>query len=487
MAQLGRDTNPLRVAIIGAGPSGFYVAEHLLNHPELVVEIDLIERLPTPYGLVRGGVAPDHPKIKSVTATYDKIAAHPGFHYYGGVEFGRHLTFDDLRELYHQIVFTTGAQTDQRMGIPGEDLQGSSPATAFVAWYNGHPDFCDWQFDFSHECAAVVGVGNVAVDVARILCRTPEELAATDMADYALEALRHSRIKKVYMLGRRGPAQAAFTNPELKELGELAGADLVIRPEESALDEFSRAALEKSQDRATVRKVDMLQEYAHRKDGNKPRQLMLRFLVSPVELMGDAAGRVVGMRLVQNVLYPTEVGTLRPKPTGVYEELPVGLVFRSVGYRGVPLPGVPFDDRWGVILNQKGRVLDPETSHPVVGIYTAGWIKRGPTGVIGTNKPDALETVRCMLEDLGQGVVRHPVSAAPAAAETRIRERQPASVSYADWQRLNALEVARGKATGRPRVKFTGVEEMYAALREASVPEGVAELLMPGQMDRPHS
>jgi ferredoxin--NADP+ reductase len=469
MAQLGVDMNPLRVAIIGAGPSGFYVAEHLLNHPELVVEIDLLERLPTPYGLVRGGVAPDHQKIKSVTATYDKIAAHPGFHYYGGVEFGRHLTLDDLRELYHQIVFTTGAQTDQRMGIPGEDLQGSYPATAFVAWYNGHPDFCHLQFDFSHECAAVVGVGNVAVDVARILCRTPEELAATDIADYALEALRHSRIKKVYMLGRRGPAQAAFTNPELKELGELPGADLLIRPEEAALDEFSRAALEKSQDRATIRKVDMLQEYARHKDGNKPRQLILRFLVSPVELLGNATGQVLAMRLVQNVLYPTEVGTLRPKPTDVYEELPVGLVFRSVGYRGVPLPDVPFDDRWGVILNQKGRVLDPETSQPLVGVYTAGWIKRGPTGVIGTNKPDAMETVQCMLEDLGKSAVLHPVYPAPAAAEKRIRERQPAYVSYADWQRLNALEVTRGKAAGRPRVKFTRVEEMYAALQKASV------------------
>jgi ferredoxin/flavodoxin---NADP+ reductase len=469
MAQLGRDTNPLRVAIIGAGPSGFYVAEHLLNHPELVVEIDLIERLPTPYGLVRGGVAPDHQKIKSVTATYDKIAAHPGFHYYGGVEFGRHLTLDDLRELYHQIVFTTGAQTDQRMGIPGEDLQGSYPATAFVAWYNGHPDFCHLQFDFSHECAAVVGVGNVAVDVARILCRTPEELATTDIADYALEALRHSRIKKVYMLGRRGPAQAAFTNPELKELGELNGADLLISPEEAALDEFSRTALAKGQDRATVRKVDMLQAYARRKDGNKPRQLILRFLVSPVELRGDAAGHVVAIRLVQNVLYPTEVGTLRPQPTDIFEELPVGLVFRSVGYRGVPLPGVPFDDRWGVILNQKGRVLDPETLQPVSGIYTAGWIKRGPTGVIGTNKPDALETVQCMLEDLGKEAVLHPVYAAPAAAEKRIRERQPAYVSYTDWQRLNALEVARGQAIGRPRVKITRVEEMYAALLKASV------------------
>lgn len=466
--QPGTDTNPLRVAIVGAGPSGFYVAEHLLRQQGLVVDIDLLERLPTPYGLVRGGVAPDHQKIKSVIATYDKIAAHPRFRYYGGVEFGCHLSFDDLRELYHQIVFTTGAQTDQRMGIPGEDLHGSYPATAFVAWYNGHPDFCDLQFDFSHERAAVVGVGNVAVDVARLLCRTPEELATTDMADYALEALRHSQIKEVYMLGRRGPAQAAFSNPELKELSELTGADVVVRPDEAALDDCSRAALEKSPDRATLRKVEMLQEYARRHNTNKPRKLVMRFLVSPVELMGNAAGQVVAMRLVKNTLVPTEAGTLRPKPTGEYEDWPVGLVFRSVGYRGVPLPGVPFDDRWGVILNQQGRVLDPETLQPMVGAYTAGWIKRGPTGVIGTNKPDALETVQCMLEDVAKAAVLHPAYPEPAAAEKRIQERQPAYVSYADWLRLNTLEVARGKAAGRPRVKFTRVEEMLAALQKTT-------------------
>jgi ferredoxin--NADP+ reductase len=251
MVPPGTDTNPLRVAIIGAGPSAFYVAEHLFKQPGLVVEIDMIERLPTPYGLVRGGVAPDHQKIKVVTATYDKIAAHPRFHFYGYVEFGKDLTLHDVRELYHQIVYATGAQTDQHLDIPGEDMHGSWPATAFVAWYNGHPDFCDYQFDFSHERVAVVGVGNVAVDVARILCRTPEELATTDIADYALEALRHSRIKEVHMLGRRGPVQAVFTNPELKELGELAGAEVRVLPEEVALDDLSRVALEKSQDRAT--------------------------------------------------------------------------------------------------------------------------------------------------------------------------------------------------------------------------------------------
>jgi ferredoxin--NADP+ reductase len=258
MTRLGTETNPLRVAIIGAGPSGFYVAEHLLHQQQCVVAIDMLERLPTPYGLVRGGVAPDHQRIKAVTATYYTIAAHPHFRFYGGVEFGTHLRLDDLRALYHHIVFTIGAPTDQRLGIPGEHVQGSHAATSFVAWYNGHPDFQNEQFDFSCESAAVVGVGNVAVDVARILCRTPEELATTDMADDALEALRRSRIKNVYMLGRRGPAQAAFTTPALKELGELAGADVCVLPAEAELDALSRQASDAKPDRATRRKVALL-------------------------------------------------------------------------------------------------------------------------------------------------------------------------------------------------------------------------------------
>lgn len=467
MAPLGTQTNPLRVAIIGAGPSGFYVAEQLFTQPEVVVEVDMFDRLPTPHGLVRGGVAPDHQKIKSVVTAYDKTAAHAGFRFFGNVEFGTHLLLEDFRELYHQVVFTTGAQTDRRMNIPGEDLSGSQPATAFVAWYNGHPDFRDQQFDLSQERVAVVGVGNVAVDVARILCRTPEELATTDIADYALEALRHSRVREVYMLGRRGPAQAAFTNPELKELGELKGADVLVPPEEAELDHLSQEELVNKGERATKRKVEMLQGYAGRQPTGKPRRLIMRFLVSPVELIGNEAGQVRAMRLVKNALYATDVGTLRPRPTEVYEEIPVGLVFRSVGYRGVPLPGVPFDERWGVILNLKGRVINSETSQPITGLYTAGWIKRGATGVIGTNKPDALETVQCMMEDLQQEKVLQAVCGASEAAEQRIRERQPAYVSYDDWLHLNALEMTRGKAAGRPRVKFTRVEEMLAALQEA--------------------
>ncbi len=460
----GTAERPLRVAVIGAGPAGYYAIDHLLRREGLVVEVDLYERLLTPYGLVRLGVAPDHQSTKSVTATFDKIAAQPRVRFFGGVEFGKDVTLADLRAHYHQILYCTGAQTDRRMGIPGEDLEGSHPATEFVAWYSGHPDYCDYRFDLSVERAAVVGVGNVAVDVARILCRSPEEVAKTDIADHALDALRQSRIKEVYLLGRRGPAQAAFTSPEIKELGELADADIAVVPEEVELDPLSRESLEKSQSRAAAKKVEMLQGYALRKPTGKSRRLVLRFLVSPVELIGDDRGRVVGIRLVRNELYATPAGALQPRATDRFEDLAVGLVFRSVGYRGVPLPGVPFDDRWGVILNEKGRVLDPDTRQPVGGEYTAGWIKRGPSGVIGTNKPDAAETVGCMIEDLGEGRVLAPAQPTAAAAEALVRRRRPNFVSYADWLKLNELEVARGRAQGRPRSKFTRVGEMLAAL-----------------------
>ncbi len=464
MTQPGAEAHPLRVAIVGAGPAGYYAADQLLRQDGVVVEVDMIDRLPTPYGLVRAGVAPDHQKIKSVTAAFNKVAAHPRFRFYGGVDLGKDITVADLRRHYHQILYSTGAQTDRRMGIPGEDLKGSHPATEFVAWYNGHPDYRDCQFDLSQERAAVVGVGNVAIDVARILCRSPQELATTDIADHALEALGKSRIKEVYLLGRRGPAQAAFTNPEVKELGELADADVTALRDEVELDELSRAAVERSQDRATLKKVEILREYAAREPAGKSKRLIIRFLVSPVELHGNEAGEVVALRLVRNRLEATAAGTLQAKPTDQFETLPVGLVFRSVGYRGVPLPGVPFHESWGVILNENGRVLDPDTKQPVGGEYAAGWIKRGPTGVIGTNKPDAAQTVACMMEDLAAGRILKPEEPDATAAELLIRGRQPRCVSYEDWLKLNELEVSRGRAAGRPRVKFTRVEDMLAAL-----------------------
>lgn len=465
MSEIGTSSNPLRVAIIGAGPAGFYAAEHLFKQ-KLTIEVDMYDRLPTPYGLVRNGVAPDHQKIKSVTKVFDKVAARPQFRFFGNVELGKHITVEELRRFYHQIIYTTGAQTDRQMDIPGEELTGSHPATEFVAWYNGHPDYRDLKFDLSQEKAAVVGVGNVAVDVARILCRTPEELATTDIADYALEALRHSNIKEVYMLGRRGPAQTAFTLPEVKELGEMEDADALAFAEEVELDELSKASLADSADRGTVRKIEVLQAYAQRQPGGKSRKLVFRFLVSPVELIGDESGQVVAMKIVKNKLYATESGTLRPKPTGEYETIPVGLVFRSIGYLGVPLPGVPFNEKWGVILNEAGRVINPETKQPLTGEYTAGWIKRGPSGVIGTNKPDAVETVDHMVADVLKGCLLNPGQPDKTAVSAFLAQRQPHIFSYEDWLKLNELEETKGAELGRPRLKFTRVEDMVTAVKQ---------------------
>ena len=466
MTQLGSAEHPLRVAIVGSGPAGFFVAQHLLARTDVVVTADMFERLPTPFGLVRFGVAPDHEEIKRVSRQFEKTAAKPAFRFFGNVEYGRHVTLEFLRRHYHQICFTTGAQTDRRLGIPGEDLPGSHPATEFVAWYNGHPEYRDRTFDLSAERVAVIGVGNVAVDVARILCRTPEELATTDIADYALEALRRSRVREVVMVGRRGPVQAAFTNPELKELGELAGADVGVRADEIALDLLSQAEVERAEDRRTLeRKLEILREFANRSASGKPRRLVLRFLASPVELEGDASERVCGLVLARNRLVADGRGGVKAEPTGETELLPVGLVFRSVGYHGIALPGLPFDDKRGVVPNQRGRVVDAATQRSLAGLYVAGWIKRGPTGVIGTNKPDALETVEAMLEDVAAGRVHQPVEPNAASCEAAVRSCQPSVVSHADWVKLDRLEQERGRPLGRPRVKFTSVEEALAAIR----------------------
>ncbi len=464
MSKLGTAESPLRVAVVGSGPAGFFVAHHLLSRSQPVITVDLYERLPAPFGLVRYGVAPDHEEIKRVSRTFEKVAAKASFRFYGNVDVGRHLTLEDLKRHYHMVCFATGAQTDRRMGIPGEDLKRSHAATEFVAWYNGHPEYRDRTFDLSVERVAVVGVGNVAVDVARILCRTAEELRRTDIADYALEALAQSRVREVYLLGRRGPLQAAFTNPEVRELGELPDADVRVLPEEVELDPLSRSELERSDDRTLRRKLEILEEFARRVPSGKRRLLTIRFLVSPVAILGDAEGRVRGLRLVRNRLCPDGRGGLKAEPTGVYEELPVGLVFRSVGYRGVPIEGLPFDSGSGVVPNDGGRVIDPESGRPLVGLYVAGWIKRGPTGVIGTNKPDAAETVERMLEDFSRGNVLNPNHPSVEEAERLVAARQPRFLSYQDWRKVDQLETARGSAQGRPRVKFTSEEEFFAAL-----------------------
>ena len=459
--RLGIAARPARIAIIGAGPAGFYAAEALLKQPNLTCTIDFFNRFPTPFGLVREGVAPDHQSIKAVTRIFDRIAADGRVRYFGNVTFGTDLRHEDLKPLYDQIVYAVGTQTDRRMGIPGEDLAGSFPATAFVGWYNGHPDYRDLTFDLSHERVIVVGNGNVAMDVTRILITDPDELAKTDIADHALAQLRESEVREVVMLGRRGQAQAAFTTAELKEFGELTGVRVIVDPADLELDEHSAESL--ADDKIAAKNVEILRSYAAHSDWAGERSIRMCFLVSPVEILGEN-GQVVAVRIERNRLVMDENGGLRAKGTGVFETIETGMVLRSVGYRGVPLPGVPFDEASYTITNIAGRVVHSTSGDPIPGEYVVGWAKRGPSGVIGTNKPDAVETVVCMLEDLSNGAVLQPAHPGLEAAEALVRERQPQYFSYADWLKLDALEVERGQALGRPRVKFTTVEAMVKAL-----------------------
>ena len=452
---------PLRVAVVGSGPAGFYAAGSLLGG-EVPVEVDMIERLPTPWGLVRLGVAPDHPKIKSVSRAFEKIADRPGFRFLGNVEVGRDLHHSDLVELYAAVIYTFGAQSDRRMGIPGEDLPGSWPATEFVAWYNGHPDYQDLDFDLAVERVVVVGAGNVAVDVARMLALTPEELAPTDTTDAAIAAICGAGIREIVMLARRGPAQAAFTTPELIELGELAGCDVVVDPADLELDPASAAAL--VGDTNATRNLEVLREYAARPLHGHPKRLLLRFLVSPVELLGDP--RVEAVEVVRNRLEADDSGAVRAVATDERETIPCGLVFRSVGYRGVALAEVPFDERRGTIRNDGGRVVD-EAGTPLPGVYCAGWIKRGPSGVIGTNKKDASETVELLFEDVRDGRLA-PKGATAAAVDALLEERGVNVVPHEGWCAIDEAERAAGEKLGRPRVKLATWDDLLGAAGQAA-------------------
>ncbi|GMQ80969.1 MAG: FAD-dependent oxidoreductase [Rhodothermia bacterium] len=466
MSTIGSESNPARIAVIGAGPAGFYAAERFFKTADFHVFVDVYDRLPTPHGLVRAGVAPDHEKIKNVTRIFDKTASNPNFHFFGNVEYGSHVSLEDLKRFYHQVYFSTGAQVDRRMGVPGEDLPRSHSATEFVAWYNGHPDFRDFEFDLSQERVAIIGMGNVAVDVARILAKTVDELARTDIADYALEALAESKVQDIFMIGRRGPAQAAFTTPEIKEMGELDDASIVVLAEELELDPVSSAALEESPDRMTSKKLEIMAAYV---GGSKPgasRNCHVRFLLSPTELLGGDDGCVSGMRLVRNTLELQESGRIGCVATENAIELSVSLVFRSVGYRGVALPDLPFNDSWGVVRNESGRVVD-DSGDERLGCYVGGWIKRGPTGVIGTNKPDAIETVDAMLEDLRAGRHFNPESTDLESVQSFVHDQQPQFISYDDWLRIDSAERAAGESQERPRVKFTSVDEMLSVLERA--------------------
>ena len=448
-----------RAAVIGAGPSGFYAADQLLKEG---IAVDLYDALPTPYGLVRAGVAPDHPKIKSVTRMYDKTAQHPDFRFFGGVELGADVSPEDLLERYHAVVYAVGTPTDNAIGIPGEARPGSVAATEFVAWYNGHPSYADAAFDLSCERAVVIGNGNVAIDVARMLVLDPDELAGTDTADHAIEAFARASVTDVVILGRRGPAQAAFTNPELRELGDLARADVVVDAAELELDPASAAWLESEDASPTVRRnVAMLREFASRRPAGKSHRVALRFCRSPVEVLGDRDGPVTGLRVVRNRLEPDPRGGVRAVATGEQEVIPCGLVIRSIGYRGRPLPGVPFDERRGLIRNKGGRVCE-EDGTPRVGEYAVGWIKRGPSGVIGTNKKCAADTVAGLVEDVQRGRLTAPAAPSGDAIEAWLRTRVPGLVTWRGWEAIDEHERGLGAPAGRPRVKLVRVPDMLA-------------------------
>jgi ferredoxin--NADP+ reductase len=439
----------MRVAVVGSGPAGFYAAGALLV-ADPPAEVDMIERLPTPWGLVRLGVAPDHPKLKTVSRAFERIAEQPGFRFLGNVEVGRDLHHEDLVRLYDAVVYAVGAQTDRHLGIPGEDLPGSWAATEFVAWYNGHPDYQQVEFDLSVERAVVIGNGNVALDIARMLALTREELEPTDATDASIEAIANSPIREIVVVGRRGPAQAAFTTPELQEMGELAGADIFVDP----------ADLECAEPHGTnaERNLAVLQDFAAREPEGKPRRVVFRFFHSPVAILGEE--RVEGVELVRNELDAND----RAVPTDEHETLSCGLVFRSVGYHGVELPGVTFDAASGTIPNEGGRV-EP-------GVYCAGWIKRGPTGVIGTNKKDATETVQLLLEDAAAGRLRPKPEATAAAVDALLAERGVRVVEYAGWTAIDEAERAAGEKSGRPRVKLCSWDELLAAAERVAAGGG---------------
>ncbi|MGP8001431.1 MAG: FAD-dependent oxidoreductase [Streptosporangiaceae bacterium] len=445
----------LEVAVVGSGPAGIYTAEALIKQaaaltPPRAVRVDVLDRLPTPYGLVRYGVAPDHPSIRSIAGYLRTVLEHSDVRFFGGVHLGDDVTREDLLASYDAVVYATGAMRDRRMGIPGEDLPGSYAATDFVNWYCGHPDSEAGAFTLDAESVAVVGVGNVAVDVARILAKDPAELRHTDIPQSVLEALMASKVREVHMIGRRGPAQAKFTTKELRELGELGGVDIVVHPAELDLDGFDptgQSAELASSDRRVRGNLAVIQDWAGRAPAGAERRLAVRFWLRPVKIEGTE--RVSGLTAERTRL--DEQG--RVTGTGQFETIPAQMVFRSVGYQSVPLPGVPFDERSYTVPNAEGRVLGPDGA-PLPGEYVAGWLKRGPTGVVGTNKSDAAGTVRSLLADLaGDGRLAARPARVPLAGVLAARGVRP--VSYLDWLRVEQAEAELGGSLGRgERVKI---------------------------------
>jgi ferredoxin--NADP+ reductase len=443
----GNHRGPLTVAIVGSGPAAMYAADELLTQPG--VRVNVFEKLPTPYGLVRAGVAPDHQTTKQVTALFDRIARRREFRFFLNVEVGKHLSHDDLLAHHHAVIYAVGAPNDRRLDVTGMGMPGTATATELVAWINGHPDFTELPVDLSHERVVVVGNGNVALDVARVLTADPDALARTDISDHALQALRTSKVQEVVIAARRGPAHSAFTLPELIGLTTTADVVLAAGDHELVLRDLAAAS-----DAVTKQKLEILSKLG---DGSGPPRrprIRLAYHLTPNRVLGEQ--RASGMEFCV---------------TGTDEvcQLEAGLVLSSIGYHGKAIRDLPFDDVAGVVPNDGGRVLDPDTGQPVHGAYVAGWIKRGPTGFIGTNKSCALETVQGLVDDFNAGLLRDPI-AKPSTLRTVVRTRQPAAIDAAGWQAIDAAEVSRGSLADRPRNKFTSIDEMLAVAAAAPAP-----------------
>ena len=453
-----KELGTLRVAIVGAGPAACYAADELLRRAD--VEVEMFDRLPTPWGLVRAGVAPDHPGTKSVSAMFESAFRRDTLQYRLNVEVGKHISHDELLGHHHAVIYAVGASTDRRLDVPGEDLAGSHSATEFVAWYNGHPDYAERSFDLSGERVVIVGNGNVALDVARVLTLPADELAKTDIADHALEALRNSNVREVVVLGRRGPLQAAYTSSEFLALGHLKGVDVVIDPAELELDPHSQALFDDPQIEPSLKlKYELAQEYAAETPNPENKRIVFRYLASPTEITGD--DKVEALEFVHNELVE-EDGRVVARASDRTETLSASMVLRSIGYKGRPVQDLPFDDRGGVVPNEHGRVV-ADGAH-VTGVYVSGWIKRGPRGVIGSNRVDATETVEQVLEDFTAGKLAAP-EGDRAALEALLSERQPDAIGREGWKAIDAAEKGAGKSAGRPRVKFTTIDDLLKAAR----------------------
>ena len=447
---------PYYVAIVGAGPSGYFAAASLLKFADASVaeggadvRVDMLEMLPTPWGLVRSGVAPDHPKIKSISRTFEKTSGDPRFRFFGNLRIGEHVQADELAERYDAVIYAVGAQSDRALRIPGEELPGSVAAVDFVGWYNAHPHFEEMAPDISSGPAVVVGNGNVALDVARILVTDPDVLANTDIADHALRSLHDRGVDEVVIVGRRGPLQSTFTTLELRELGELDGVDVVVDPADvdDITDEDAEAA-----GKLVRGNIKVLRDYAGRAHRPGRRRIVFRFRTSPIEIRGEE--RVEAIVLGRNELVADESGRVVAKDTGERETLPTQLVVRAVGYRGVSIPGLPFDEGAGTIPHAEGRI----SGH--AGQYVVGWIKRGPSGVIGSNKSDSQDTVDTLVADLAGTQLRE---VGPDYADELVRwlvDRQPQLVTDDHWQTIDEYERSAGEPHGRPRVKIANVAEM---------------------------